>query len=108
MDSQESALVIAKLIIPQQFETVTMHEVRALMVEGSRMRTYIRGEVIEVEVSKTGILLEGFVKQEGKNEVIGAPAGLLCQVSERTHRGIFSTTHFCSGRNRAIFAPLRP
>lgn len=55
------------------------------------MRTYIRGEVIEVEVSKIGILLEGFVKQEGKDDVIGAPAGLHNLVLETTHRGMTST-----------------
>ncbi|KAL2611522.1 hypothetical protein R1flu_023214 [Riccia fluitans] len=74
---QESALVVAKLVVPQQFENITMQELRTLVAEASSMRTYIRGETVELEVGKIGILLEGFLKQEGKDDVIGAPAGLV-------------------------------
>ncbi|CAM6099086.1 unnamed protein product [Calypogeia fissa] len=111
---QESALVIAKLVIPQHFETVTLQEFRALMIEGSNMRTYIRGEVIEVEYGKIGILLEGFVKQEDKNDVISAPAGLLGQVREVTHRGSWlsslipqSLIYLAEARARVLFLDLQ-
>ncbi|BBN12428.1 Na+:H+ antiporter [Marchantia polymorpha subsp. ruderalis] len=96
---QESALVVAKIVLPQQFEAITMQELRALIAEGSNLCTYIRGETIELEIGRIGILLEGFIKQEGKDDVIGAPAGLL------TKTEVIPTSKGFSGSRTASIIP---
>ncbi|KAG6544478.1 hypothetical protein Mapa_014116 [Marchantia paleacea] len=115
---QESALVVAKIVLPQQFEAITMQELRALLSESSNLCTYIRGETFELEIGKIGILLEGFLKQEGKeDEVIGAPAGLITKTEILTaskglpgsrtdsiiHQSIF---YLVEARSRVLFIDL--
>ncbi|CAN6339204.1 unnamed protein product [Urochloa humidicola] len=72
---QESALVIARLLLPQIFEKMTMHEVRVLVAERSTMNIYIKGEDIELEQNYFGILLEGFLKTRNQNLI--TPPGVL-------------------------------
>ncbi|XP_011024866.1 PREDICTED: sodium/hydrogen exchanger 7-like isoform X2 [Populus euphratica] len=75
---QESAIVIAKLLLPQVFEKMPMQELRALVAERSVMTTGIRGETIEIPRHYIGFLLEGFLKAHGfQDELIASPAVLL-------------------------------
>ncbi|KAF9677498.1 hypothetical protein SADUNF_Sadunf08G0114000 [Salix dunnii] len=75
---QESAIFIAKLLLPQVFEKMPMQELRALVAERSVMTTYIRGETIEIPRHSIGFLLEGFIKAHGfQDELIASPAVLL-------------------------------
>nr|XP_015893989.2 sodium/hydrogen exchanger 7-like isoform X1 [Ziziphus jujuba var. spinosa] len=75
---QESAIILAKLLLPQVFEKMGMQDLRALVVERSIMTLYIRGESIEVPYHSIGILLEGFIKTRGlQEELITSPAALL-------------------------------
>eukprot|EP00252_Welwitschia_mirabilis_P008895 TRINITY_DN21146_c0_g1_i2.p1 TRINITY_DN21146_c0_g1~~TRINITY_DN21146_c0_g1_i2.p1 ORF type:complete len:1146 (+),score=210.80 TRINITY_DN21146_c0_g1_i2:272-3709(+) len=74
---KESAMVVAKLVLPDQFEDMSMQEMRALVLEHSTMRCYLRGETIEILPKEIAILLEGYVRQEGSNEQTVSPAGLL-------------------------------
>ncbi|XP_049403830.1 sodium/hydrogen exchanger 8 [Solanum stenotomum] len=75
---QESALVLAKVLLPQMFETTTMQDMRTLVAERSTMSVYIRGESFELPHHSIGFLLEGFVKSHGSNEgLLSAPAPLL-------------------------------
>lgn len=73
---KESSLAVVKILLPERFEGVTMQELRVLVMDGSTMRTYLWGEVIDILQGQVGILLEGFLKQVGKNEIIAAPAAL--------------------------------
>nr|AGW30208.1 SOS1 [Reaumuria trigyna] len=74
---QESAIVLAKMLVPQVFQKMPMPELRALVAERSTMSIYIRGETVEVPHHSIGILLEGFVKSHGLHqEMITAPAAL--------------------------------
>lgn len=74
---QESALAVSKVVLAPQFEKATLQEMRALVMEGSSMRIFLRGEVFELRHKKIGMLLEGFVRQENSTEIITAPAGLM-------------------------------
>ncbi|XP_050231838.1 sodium/hydrogen exchanger 7-like isoform X2 [Mercurialis annua] len=75
---QESSIILAKILLPQMFEKVSMQDMRALVAESSTMNTYIRGETIEVPLHSVGFLLEGFVKVHGfQEELITSPAALL-------------------------------
>lgn len=72
---QESALVIARLLLPQIFEKMAMHEIRVLVAERSTMNIYIKGEEIELEQNYIGILLEGFLRTKNLNLI--TPPGVL-------------------------------
>ncbi|KAF6168631.1 hypothetical protein GIB67_005243 [Kingdonia uniflora] len=72
---QESAIVVAKLLLPQVYEKMAMQELRTLVVERSVMNIYIRGETIEIPHHSIGFLLEGFVKTQ--EELITSPGVLL-------------------------------
>ncbi|GKU97559.1 hypothetical protein SLEP1_g10696 [Rubroshorea leprosula] len=75
---QESAIILAKLLLPQVFEKMEMQDLRALVTERSVMKTYISGESMEVPPQYVGFLLEGFVKPHGvQEELIASPAVLL-------------------------------
>ncbi|KAJ4974131.1 hypothetical protein NE237_007305 [Protea cynaroides] len=74
---QESAIVLAKLLLPHIFEKMSMQELRALVAERSIMNTYIRGETVEVPNHSIGLLLEGFIKNQDVQELITSPAALL-------------------------------
>uniref|UniRef100_A0A1D1ZC97 Sodium/hydrogen exchanger 7 n=2 Tax=Anthurium amnicola TaxID=1678845 RepID=A0A1D1ZC97_9ARAE len=74
---QESAIVIAKLLLPQIFEKMTLQQLRALVAEKSTMNSYIRGEIIELPQNSICFLLEGFIKaQASQLELISSPASL--------------------------------
>lgn len=74
---QESVLILAKLLLPEIFEKMSMQDLRVLVAERSMMSKYIRGETIEVPHQYICFLLEGFVKtSEGMNGLITSPAAL--------------------------------
>ncbi|XP_010066529.2 sodium/hydrogen exchanger 8 isoform X1 [Eucalyptus grandis] len=74
---QESAIILAKLLLPQVFEKMAMQELRALVAERSEMTIFIRGETIEMPQHSIGFLLEGFIKTQGvEEELITSPAAL--------------------------------
>jgi hypothetical protein len=87
---QESALVIARLLLPQIFEKMPMHEIRVLITERSTISVYIRGETIEIEQNHVGILLEGYLRSEDKN-LIKPPGVLLPSNSDWSSFGLEST-----------------
>lgn len=72
---QESAIVLAKLLLPQIFEKMAMQDLRALVAEKSIMTIYISGETIEIPRYSIGFLLDGFIK--GQEELITYPAALM-------------------------------
>ncbi|XP_052204611.1 sodium/hydrogen exchanger 7 isoform X3 [Diospyros lotus] len=75
---KESAIILAKFMLPQIFEKMTMQDLRALVAERSIMTIHIRGEIVEVPYHSVAFLLEGFVKTQGvKEELITSPAALL-------------------------------
>ncbi|KAF3499534.1 hypothetical protein F2Q69_00041874 [Brassica cretica] len=76
---KESALVLLKLLRPQIFEKVAMHELRALVsAESSKLTTYVSGESIDIDYNSVGLLLEGFIKPVGiQEELVPSPAALL-------------------------------
>ncbi|XP_021909771.1 sodium/hydrogen exchanger 7 [Carica papaya] len=75
---QESAIALAKLLLPQIFEKVQMQELRALVAERSTMTTYVSGETIEIPYHSIGFLLEGFIRTHSLHEeLITSPAALL-------------------------------
>ncbi|KAK1263899.1 Sodium/hydrogen exchanger 7 [Acorus gramineus] len=74
---KESSIFIAKLLLPQIFEKMTMQELRALVAEKSTMNIHLRGEIIEVRSNTFGFLLEGFIKaQDAQEDLITSPAVL--------------------------------
>ncbi|KAM3327713.1 hypothetical protein P3S68_033762 [Capsicum galapagoense] len=75
---QESALVLAKVLLPHTFEKTTMQDMRALVAERSTMSVYIRGESFEIPHHSIGFLLVGVVNANGSHEgLLSAPAALL-------------------------------
>ncbi|XP_057417539.1 sodium/hydrogen exchanger 7-like isoform X2 [Lotus japonicus] len=74
---QESAIFLSKLLFPQKFEKLAMQDLRALIAERSEMTIYIRGETIEIPHHSVAFLLEGYVKTQGRQELVTAPATLL-------------------------------
>lgn len=74
---QESSIVIMRLLLPQLFEKMALHELRALVAEKSILNMHIKGEVIEVPANHVGILLDGFLAQEEVKSFITSPAVLL-------------------------------
>ncbi|XP_022638978.1 sodium/hydrogen exchanger 7 isoform X2 [Vigna radiata var. radiata] len=76
---EESAIFLSKLLVPQIFGKLAMQDLRALIAdpERSRMTIFIRGETIEIPHHSVALLLEGYVKTQGRQELITAPAALL-------------------------------
>ncbi|BAT74234.1 hypothetical protein LR48_Vigan252s004700 [Vigna angularis] len=76
---EESAIFLSKLLVPQIFGKLAMKDLRALIAdpERSRMTIFIRGETIEIPHHSVALLLEGYVKTQGRQELITAPAALL-------------------------------
>lgn len=65
-----------------------MQEVRALVAEKSTMRTYLRGESIELPSHYIGLLLEGYIKGQGnQGELIASPTALLPLHGDMSFRG---------------------
>ncbi|KAL5175126.1 Sodium/hydrogen exchanger 7 [Glycine soja] len=76
---EESAIFLSKLLLPQIFEKLGMQDLRTLIAdsERSRMTIFIRGETIEIPHHSVALLLEGYVKTQGRQELVTAPAALL-------------------------------
>ncbi|KAK7370031.1 hypothetical protein VNO80_12082 [Phaseolus coccineus] len=76
---EESAIFLSKLLLPQIFEKLAMQDLRALMAdpERSRMTIFTRGETIEIPHHSVALLLEGYLKAQGRQELVTAPAALL-------------------------------
>lgn len=82
---QESAIILSKILLPQIFEKMSMHDMRALVAERSTMSIYISGERIELPHNFIGLLLEGFIKTQGTHEeLITSPATLLPSYGDRS------------------------
>jgi NhaP-type Na+/H+ or K+/H+ antiporter len=91
---KESVLILAKLLLPEVFEKMSMQDLRVLVAERSMMSIYVRGETIEVPHHFICFLLEGFVKtSEGTNGLITSPAALF-PASVDLQSGVKSTS-FC-------------
>ena len=90
---QESALVLARLLLPRIFEKMGMHEMRVLIAERSTMNIYIKGEDTEVEQNCIGILLEGFLKTDNLT-LITPPAVLLPSNADLSLFGLESSGLF--------------
>ncbi|KAK7399871.1 hypothetical protein VNO78_11065 [Psophocarpus tetragonolobus] len=75
---EESAIFLSKLMLPQIFEKLAMQDLRALIVDPdrSRMTIFISGETIEIPHHSIALLLEGYVKTQGRQELVTAPAAL--------------------------------
>lgn len=85
---QESIIVIAKVMLPQMFEKMSMQDLRALIVERSMMNIYIRGESFELFHRYVGFVLEGFIKLQDaeQEEMLTAPAAILPHVDQTIRR----------------------
>ncbi|KAK8942058.1 Sodium/hydrogen exchanger 7 [Platanthera guangdongensis] len=116
---QESSLSISKILLPQIFEKLSMQELRTLVAERSSMNIYLRGETIVVQLNSVGLLLEGFVRNDGAlQEFITPPAALFPSHSNLSMVCLGSTglkdTSFCHSstcyhvetRARVIFFDL--
>lgn len=75
---RESLTVLAKLLLPHMFETMSMQDLRTLIAERSIMNIYIQGESFELLPQSVGFLLEGFIRMQGRQEeLLTAPAAIL-------------------------------
>ncbi|MCO5555569.1 hypothetical protein L7F22_009114 [Adiantum nelumboides] len=83
---RESLLAIAKILLPEDFEGTALQELRVLAMERSIMRIYLKGEIVGILPVEVGFLLEGFLKQEGKHEILVAPCVLTNSYGE-AYRG---------------------
>jgi hypothetical protein len=97
---QESAIVLAKLLLPRIFEKMAMHDLRALVAERSVMNLYVSRETIEIPHHSIGFLLEGFMKTQGAEELIISPATLLPSHGSLSFQNLES-----SGMRRDYFQP---
>lgn len=103
---QECALAVSKIVLAPQFEKATLQEMRALVMEGSSMRIFLRGEVFELRHREIGVLLEGFVRQDKSTEIITAPAGLMLKTPLPSPAGQFSyneSSYFVRNSNFLIY-----
>nr|QOI16611.1 Na+/H+ antiporter [Zea mays] len=103
---QESALVLARLLVPHRFEKMGMHEMRVLVAERSTMNIYIKGEDLEVEQNCIGILLEGFLKTENLT-LITPPALLLPWNADLSLFGLESSDYCHTARRYQVEARAR-
>ncbi|CAJ2677747.1 sodium/hydrogen exchanger 8 isoform X2 [Trifolium pratense] len=85
---QESAIFLSKLLLPQIFEKRTVQDLRALIAERSEMTMYIRGETIEIPSHSVAFLLEGYVKTQGRQELVTAPAALVPSHGNRSFQNL--------------------
>ncbi|XP_026389894.1 sodium/hydrogen exchanger 8-like isoform X2 [Papaver somniferum] len=75
---KESAVAIAKILLPQIFEKMAMQELRSIVAERSEMNIFLRGEIIEIPPHSIGFLFEGFVRiQTNPEELVASPGVLL-------------------------------
>ena len=66
-----------------------MQELRALSMDRSIMRIYLQGEVIDILPAQVGLLLEGYLKQGGRDEILVAPYVLRSNNGE-SFQGVYS------------------
>jgi hypothetical protein len=85
---QESAIFLSKLLLPQIFEKRTVQDLRGLIAERSEMTMYIRGETIEIPYHSVAFLLEGYVKIQGRQELVTAPAALVPSHGNRSFQNL--------------------
>ncbi|XP_027344134.1 sodium/hydrogen exchanger 8 isoform X2 [Abrus precatorius] len=88
---QESAIFLSKILLPRIFEKLAMQDLRALIAERSQITIYIRGETIEIPHHSVAILLEGYVKTQGHQELVTAPAALLPSHGNRSFQNLASS-----------------
>ena len=83
------------MLLPEVFEEIPLQELRALAMNRSIMRIYLQGEIIDILPAQVGLLLEGFLKQEGREEILIAPCVLKSNNGE-SFRGCkcFLFSHF--------------
>ncbi|XP_018724450.2 sodium/hydrogen exchanger 8 isoform X3 [Eucalyptus grandis] len=76
---QECIVVLAKLLLPQEFEKTSIPELRTFLLERSSLITYIAGEAVEIWNESVGFLLEGFLRTPDLPSVVTveSPAVLL-------------------------------
>ncbi|XP_021598719.1 sodium/hydrogen exchanger 8 isoform X3 [Manihot esculenta] len=75
---KESAIILAKILLPQVFEEMSMQDLRTLVSERSMIYTHLGGEILEIPNNSIGFLLEGRVRTHGfQEELITSPAALL-------------------------------
>lgn len=79
IDLQECIVVLAKLLLPQEFEKTSIPELRTFLLERSSLITYIAGEAVEIWNESVGFLLEGFLRTPDLPSVVAveSPAVLL-------------------------------
>ncbi|XP_026458360.1 sodium/hydrogen exchanger 8-like isoform X2 [Papaver somniferum] len=100
---QESVLAIAKILLPQIFEKMAMHELRSLVVERSDMNVYISEEIIEIAPHSIGFLLEGIIKSvTDPEEMLVSPGVLLPSYGDLSFLSLET-----SGSKDAIFLHQR-
>ncbi|XP_058731195.1 sodium/hydrogen exchanger 8-like [Vicia villosa] len=85
---QESVIFLSKLLLPQIFEKLTVKDLRTLIAERSEMKMYIRGETIEIPYHSVAFLLEGYVKTQGCQELVNAPAALVPSPGNRSFQNL--------------------
>lgn len=85
---QESVIFLSKLLLPQIFEKLTVKDLRTLIAERSEMKMYIRGETIEIPYHSVAFLLEGYVKTQGCQELVNAPAALIPSPGNRSFQNL--------------------
>lgn len=84
-------MVLVKLLLPQLFEKRAMQDLRVLVAERSSMTIYIRGETVEIPHHSIGLLLEGFIKTQGTQELITSPAALFPSHANQSFQNLETT-----------------
>lgn len=78
IDLQECIVVLAKLLLTQEFEKTSIPDLRTLFLERSSIITYIAGEAVEIWNESIGFLLEGLLRTPDLPSVaVESPAALL-------------------------------
>lgn len=71
-----------------------MQELRALVSQRSIMSIYIRGETIEIPRHAIGVLLDGFIKTQGSQELVAAPAAIFPSHVHQSYQNLETTGDF--------------
>ncbi|XP_057992366.1 sodium/hydrogen exchanger 8 isoform X3 [Hevea brasiliensis] len=107
---KESAIILAKILLPQIFEKMAMQDLRALVSDWSMINIHLSGESIEIPHHSIGFLLEGFVRSHGfQEELITSPAALLPRHGNQSFGNIEvrSLTFINAGARTASFSHER-
>lgn len=71
-------MFLAKVLLPEVFESLSLQDMRMLITEGSMLKIYMNHEHVEIQQYSIGFLLEGFIKAHSSvEELIISPAVLL-------------------------------